>query len=73
MKADDIVETNVHNPEYEPDPEFVYDYFTLRVGGLAFAGIIVFLSVILLTCNKMRRCGKAKPRKVPMKDDDEDL
>ena len=26
----------------------VLDYYTLRVGGLTFAGVIVFLSVILL-------------------------
>ncbi|KAI4815298.1 hypothetical protein KUCAC02_005447, partial [Chaenocephalus aceratus] len=30
------------------DADFVYDYYTLRVAGLAFAGIIVFLSIILL-------------------------
>ncbi|XP_067102684.1 LOW QUALITY PROTEIN: cell adhesion molecule DSCAML1 [Osmerus mordax] len=30
------------------DADFVYDYYTLRVGGLTFAGVIVFLSVILL-------------------------
>uniref|UniRef100_A0AAY4CCH0 FXYD domain-containing ion transport regulator n=1 Tax=Denticeps clupeoides TaxID=299321 RepID=A0AAY4CCH0_9TELE len=38
---------------------FVTDYHTLRVGGLVFAGIIVFLSIILLAGNKICKCGKA--------------
>ncbi|KAI4787392.1 hypothetical protein KUCAC02_036493 [Chaenocephalus aceratus] len=40
------------------DADFVYDYYTLRVAGLAFAGIIVFLSIILLAGNKIVNCGK---------------
>ncbi|KAK5868652.1 hypothetical protein PBY51_009646 [Eleginops maclovinus] len=46
------------------DADFVYDYYTLRVGGLAFAGIIVFLSIFLLAGNKIANCGKSKPRPV---------
>ena len=40
----------------------VLDYYTLRVGGLTFAGVIVFLSVILLAgecvsvCERERVC-----------------
>ncbi|KAI1893258.1 hypothetical protein AGOR_G00121850 [Albula goreensis] len=49
-------------PEIDPDADFVYDYHTLRVGGLTFAGVIVFLSIILLAGNSIRRCGKSKPR-----------
>uniref|UniRef100_A0A673NC41 FXYD domain-containing ion transport regulator n=1 Tax=Sinocyclocheilus rhinocerous TaxID=307959 RepID=A0A673NC41_9TELE len=36
------------------------DYETLRIGGLVFAGVIVVLSVLLLTGNRIRRCGKPK-------------
>ncbi|XP_026221139.1 sodium/potassium-transporting ATPase subunit gamma-like [Anabas testudineus] len=50
--------------ETDYDADFVYDYYTLRVGGLAFAGVIVFLSIILLAGNKIRNCGKSKPRHV---------
>ncbi|CAK6968159.1 sodium/potassium-transporting ATPase subunit gamma-like [Scomber scombrus] len=46
------------------DADFVYDYHTLRVGGLVFAGVIVFLSIFLLAGNKIRNCGKSKPRPV---------
>uniref|UniRef100_A0A3B3HE31 FXYD domain-containing ion transport regulator n=1 Tax=Oryzias latipes TaxID=8090 RepID=A0A3B3HE31_ORYLA len=46
----------------ELDADFFYDYETLRVGGLIFAGIVMFLSIILLTGNKIRRCGKPKVR-----------
>ncbi|KAF1394047.1 hypothetical protein PFLUV_G00022450 [Perca fluviatilis] len=46
------------------DADFVYDYHTLRVGGLIFAGVIVFLSIILLAGNKLTSCGKSKPRNV---------
>uniref|UniRef100_A0A3P8WHC0 FXYD domain-containing ion transport regulator n=1 Tax=Cynoglossus semilaevis TaxID=244447 RepID=A0A3P8WHC0_CYNSE len=34
--------------DIDPDADFVYDYYTLRVGGLVFAGVIVFLSIFLL-------------------------
>uniref|UniRef100_A0A3Q3WLY4 FXYD domain-containing ion transport regulator n=1 Tax=Mola mola TaxID=94237 RepID=A0A3Q3WLY4_MOLML len=44
------------------DADFVYDYYTLRVGGLVFAGIIVVLSVFLLAGNKIFKCGKSKVR-----------
>ncbi|KAJ3590262.1 hypothetical protein NHX12_008216 [Muraenolepis orangiensis] len=37
------------------------DYETLRIGGLTLAGLIVFLSVILLAGNKIRNCGRSKP------------
>ncbi|CAG6003098.1 unnamed protein product [Menidia menidia] len=30
------------------DADFVYDYETLRIGGLTFAGVVVFLSFVLL-------------------------
>nr|AHB86582.1 FXYD domain-containing ion transport regulator 12 [Scatophagus argus] len=50
--------------DIDPDADFVYDYHTLRVGGLVFAGVIVFLSIILLAGNKIRSCGKSKPRQV---------
>ncbi|TWW77222.1 hypothetical protein D4764_12G0006120 [Takifugu flavidus] len=46
------------------DADFVYDYHTLRVGGLVFAGVVVFLSVLLLAGNKIFNCGKSKPRPV---------
>ncbi|KAL3057366.1 hypothetical protein OYC64_007777 [Pagothenia borchgrevinki] len=46
------------------DADFVYDYYTLRVAGLAFAGIVVFLSIIMLAGNKIVNCGKSKPRPV---------
>ncbi|KAG7470815.1 hypothetical protein MATL_G00117960 [Megalops atlanticus] len=49
-------------PVIDPDADFVYDYHTLRVGGLTFAGVIVFLSILLLAGNSIRRCGKSKPR-----------
>uniref|UniRef100_A0AAX7VFI2 FXYD domain-containing ion transport regulator n=1 Tax=Astatotilapia calliptera TaxID=8154 RepID=A0AAX7VFI2_ASTCA len=45
------------------DADFVYDYEKLRIGGLIFAGVIVFLSIILLAGNKIRNCGKSKPRR----------
>uniref|UniRef100_A0A3Q3GM81 FXYD domain-containing ion transport regulator n=1 Tax=Labrus bergylta TaxID=56723 RepID=A0A3Q3GM81_9LABR len=48
--------------DFDPDADFVYDYYTLRVGGLVFAGIIVFLSVLLLAGNKLTNCGKPKVR-----------
>ncbi|KAL4647316.1 FXYD domain-containing ion transport regulator 12 [Arapaima gigas] len=46
--------------EIDHDADFVYDYHTLRIGGLTFAGVIVFLSILLLAGNSIRRCGKAK-------------
>uniref|UniRef100_A0A673AWK2 FXYD domain-containing ion transport regulator n=1 Tax=Sphaeramia orbicularis TaxID=375764 RepID=A0A673AWK2_9TELE len=48
--------------EIDLDADFVYDYYTLRVGGLVFAGVIVFLSFILLAGNKLANCGKSKVR-----------
>ncbi|KAK6295704.1 hypothetical protein J4Q44_G00334170 [Coregonus suidteri] len=51
-------------PEYDPDAEFVYDYQTLCIGGLTFVAVIMILSVLLLASNKIRRCGKPRPRKV---------
>uniref|UniRef100_A0A665U2J3 FXYD domain-containing ion transport regulator n=1 Tax=Echeneis naucrates TaxID=173247 RepID=A0A665U2J3_ECHNA len=48
--------------EIDPDADFVYDYHTLRIGGLVFAGVIVFLSIILLAGNKLTNCGKPKVR-----------
>uniref|UniRef100_A0A8C5GI02 FXYD domain-containing ion transport regulator n=1 Tax=Gouania willdenowi TaxID=441366 RepID=A0A8C5GI02_GOUWI len=56
--------SSLKGADIDPDADFVYDYHTLRVGGLAFAGIIVFLSIILLAGNKIRNCGKSKPRQV---------
>uniref|UniRef100_A0A4W5L7R9 FXYD domain-containing ion transport regulator n=1 Tax=Hucho hucho TaxID=62062 RepID=A0A4W5L7R9_9TELE len=47
-------------PEYDPDAEFVYDYQTLRIGGLTFVAVIMILSVLLLASNKIRRCGKPR-------------
>uniref|UniRef100_A0A3Q2D8D8 FXYD domain-containing ion transport regulator n=1 Tax=Cyprinodon variegatus TaxID=28743 RepID=A0A3Q2D8D8_CYPVA len=47
-------------PGIEPETFLLQDYETLRTGGLAFAGVIVFLSIILLCGNKIRRCGKPK-------------
>ncbi|TRY86687.1 hypothetical protein DNTS_025804 [Danionella cerebrum] len=44
----------------DPDADFFYDYESLRIGGLVFAGVIVVLSVLLLTGNRIRRCGKGK-------------
>ncbi|CAB1426202.1 unnamed protein product [Pleuronectes platessa] len=49
--------------DIDSDADFVYDYHTLRVGGLVFAGVIVFLSIILLAGNKILSCGKSKPKK----------
>uniref|UniRef100_A0A8C4FHP7 FXYD domain-containing ion transport regulator n=1 Tax=Dicentrarchus labrax TaxID=13489 RepID=A0A8C4FHP7_DICLA len=43
------------------------DYYTLRVGGLVFAGVIVFLSIILLAGNKLTNCGKSKVRELVSK------
>ncbi|KAJ7990384.1 hypothetical protein DPEC_G00299730 [Dallia pectoralis] len=47
-------------PAYDPDADFVYDYYTLRIGGLAFTGVLIILSIFLLTGNKLRRCGKSR-------------
>ncbi|KAF4103921.1 hypothetical protein G5714_014908 [Onychostoma macrolepis] len=55
-------------PTVDPDADFYYDYETLRIGGLVFAGVIVVLSVLLLTGNHIRRCGKRKAKHV-----DEDI
>ncbi|CAN9511393.1 unnamed protein product [Ophioblennius macclurei] len=54
--------------EINYDEDFVYDYHTLRVGGLVFAGIIVFLSILLLAGNSIKNCGKSKPKRVPEED-----
>ncbi|XP_020358392.1 sodium/potassium-transporting ATPase subunit gamma-like isoform X2 [Oncorhynchus kisutch] len=51
-------------PEYDPDAEFVYDYQTLRIGGLTFVAVIMILSVLLLASNKIRQCGKPRQRKI---------
>uniref|UniRef100_A0AAY5K9M9 FXYD domain-containing ion transport regulator n=1 Tax=Esox lucius TaxID=8010 RepID=A0AAY5K9M9_ESOLU len=45
-------------PKYDPDADFHYDYQTLRIGGLAFAGFLVILSVILLTGKYPDFCPK---------------
>ncbi|CAB1347612.1 unnamed protein product [Coregonus sp. 'balchen'] len=50
-------------PEYDPDADFVYDYQTLRIGGLTFVAVIMILSVLLLASNKIRKCGKPRQRK----------
>uniref|UniRef100_A0A8C2CNB6 FXYD domain-containing ion transport regulator n=1 Tax=Cyprinus carpio TaxID=7962 RepID=A0A8C2CNB6_CYPCA len=47
-------------PTVDPDADFFYDYENLRIGGLIFAGVIVILSVLLLTGNRIKRCGKRK-------------
>lgn len=57
-----------HGTAVDPDADFVYDYHTLRVGGLVFAGVIVFLSIIMLAGNKLLSCGKSKPRHVEEQD-----
>uniref|UniRef100_A0A3B3QYJ8 FXYD domain-containing ion transport regulator n=1 Tax=Paramormyrops kingsleyae TaxID=1676925 RepID=A0A3B3QYJ8_9TELE len=49
-------------PKMDLDADFVYDYRTLRIGGLVFAGVIVFLSILLLAGNSIRKCGKSKVR-----------
>ncbi|CAL8331970.1 unnamed protein product [Boreogadus saida] len=46
------------------DADFVYDYETLRIGGLTLAGIMVLMSVFLLFGNKIRNCGKSKAKPV---------
>ncbi|XP_021443110.1 sodium/potassium-transporting ATPase subunit gamma-like [Oncorhynchus mykiss] len=51
-------------PEYNPDAEFVYDYQTLRIGGLTFVAVIMILSVLLLASNKIRQCGKPRQRTI---------
>ncbi|KAK2912512.1 sodium/potassium-transporting ATPase subunit gamma-like [Channa argus] len=60
-------QANMSSPkgaDIDPDADFVYDYYTLRLGGLIFAGVIVFLSILLLAGNKIRKCGKSKSRQV---------
>uniref|UniRef100_A0A3B4EDL1 FXYD domain-containing ion transport regulator n=1 Tax=Pygocentrus nattereri TaxID=42514 RepID=A0A3B4EDL1_PYGNA len=47
-------------PDVDPDADFVYDYETLRIVGLSFAGVLVLLSILLLTGNRIRRCGKSE-------------
>uniref|UniRef100_A0A8C1HGB5 FXYD domain-containing ion transport regulator n=1 Tax=Cyprinus carpio TaxID=7962 RepID=A0A8C1HGB5_CYPCA len=51
-------------PTVDPDADFFYDYENLRIGGLIFAGVIVILSVLLLTGNRIKRCGKRKAKNV---------
>ncbi|KAI1903867.1 hypothetical protein AGOR_G00031640 [Albula goreensis] len=46
----------------DPDADFVYDYHALRVGGLVFAGVIVFLSILLLAGNSLCRCARSQPQ-----------
>uniref|UniRef100_A0A671W6W9 FXYD domain-containing ion transport regulator n=1 Tax=Sparus aurata TaxID=8175 RepID=A0A671W6W9_SPAAU len=46
------------------DADFVYDYHTLRVGGLVFAGVIVFLSIILLAGKSTTTSCVGYPRPV---------
>ncbi|XP_023207706.1 sodium/potassium-transporting ATPase subunit gamma-like [Xiphophorus maculatus] len=50
------------------DADFTYDYKTLRVGGLVFAGVVVLLSFVLLLGNKVRNCGKTKRKPVAEED-----
>ncbi|KAL7825082.1 hypothetical protein AOLI_G00322890 [Acnodon oligacanthus] len=50
--------------DVDPDADFVYDYETLRIVGLSFAGLLVILSILLLTGNRIRRCGKSRHRPV---------
>nr|XP_049580774.1 phospholemman-like [Syngnathus scovelli] len=45
----------------DPDADFVYDYHTLRVVGLSVAGVIVLLSILLLTGKKFRHCLTKSP------------
>ncbi|KAG7268884.1 hypothetical protein CRUP_032991 [Coryphaenoides rupestris] len=52
----------------EPEDPFVYNYETLRIGGLTFAAIIVLMSIFLLAGNKIRNCGKSKPKPVEKED-----
>ncbi|KAG9264830.1 sodium/potassium-transporting ATPase subunit gamma-like [Astyanax mexicanus] len=64
--------THTHNtsmssagaPMVDNDADFVYDYETLRIAGLSIAAVIVVLSILLLTGNRIRRCGKSRPRRV---------
>uniref|UniRef100_A0A3Q3AKE7 FXYD domain-containing ion transport regulator n=1 Tax=Kryptolebias marmoratus TaxID=37003 RepID=A0A3Q3AKE7_KRYMA len=58
MSSDKDVQTDL-------DADFVYDYHTLRVGGLIFAGVVSVLSFALLLGNRIRNCGKSKPRRDP--------
>ncbi|XP_076832106.1 sodium/potassium-transporting ATPase subunit gamma-like [Brachyhypopomus gauderio] len=51
-------------PDLDPDADFVYDYETLRIAGLSIAAILVVLSILLLTGNRIRRCGKSKHKPV---------
>lgn len=46
------------------------DYHTLRVGGLVFAGVVVFLSIILLAGESSAVCvGAGLPVDEPMSND----
>ncbi|KAK3531496.1 hypothetical protein QTP70_023291 [Hemibagrus guttatus] len=47
-------------PNVDPDADFVYDYETLCIIGLSFAGVLVFLSLLLLAGNRIRCCRKSK-------------
>uniref|UniRef100_A0A8B9GW35 FXYD domain-containing ion transport regulator n=1 Tax=Astyanax mexicanus TaxID=7994 RepID=A0A8B9GW35_ASTMX len=47
-------------PMVDNDADFVYDYETLRIAGLSIAAVIVVLSILLLTGNRIRRCGKSR-------------
>uniref|UniRef100_A0A672I921 FXYD domain-containing ion transport regulator n=1 Tax=Salarias fasciatus TaxID=181472 RepID=A0A672I921_SALFA len=49
--------------EIDYDKDFYYH--TLRVGGLVFAGVIVFLSFFLLAGKELKNCGKSKKVRRP--------
>ncbi|MCJ8739737.1 hypothetical protein PDJAM_G00050590 [Pangasius djambal] len=51
-------------PDVDPDADFVYDYETLRIIGLSIAGVLVFLSILLLFGNRIRGCRKSRHKAV---------
>uniref|UniRef100_A0A3B1IZN6 FXYD domain-containing ion transport regulator n=1 Tax=Astyanax mexicanus TaxID=7994 RepID=A0A3B1IZN6_ASTMX len=56
-------------PMVDNDADFVYDYETLRIAGLSIAAVIVVLSILLLTGNRIRRCGKSRVSSSPLSAD----
>ncbi|MEQ2305524.1 FXYD domain-containing ion transport regulator 6, partial [Ameca splendens] len=41
---------------------FIYDYESLRIGGLAFAVVLFMLGILLILSRRCRCGGKQKPR-----------
>ncbi|XP_047246815.1 FXYD domain-containing ion transport regulator 6 [Girardinichthys multiradiatus] len=60
--AAESADTSVIEENSVDENPFIYDYESLRIGGLAFAVVLFMLGILLILSRRCRCGGKQKPR-----------